>query len=90
MDAAGNEFHTYINANAGRIHGERWRNEEKIASAFVESAVNEVVSKRMAKRQQMQWSKAWRTPAASDEDEGAERGPRSDIPSLVSEFSAGG
>ena len=28
-----------------------------IASAFVESTVNEVVSKRMVKKQQMQWSK---------------------------------
>jgi hypothetical protein len=36
--------------------GERYRNGEKIASGFVESAVNQVVSKRMVKRQQMQWT----------------------------------
>jgi hypothetical protein len=54
------EFQTYIEANESRIpnYGERWRNDEIIASAFVESAVNEVVSKRMVKRQQMQWSKS--------------------------------
>jgi hypothetical protein len=38
-------------------YGERWRNEDTIASAFIESAVNEVVSKRMVKKQQMQWTK---------------------------------
>jgi hypothetical protein len=32
------------------------RNGERIASGFVESAVNQVVSKRMVKRQQMAWS----------------------------------
>jgi hypothetical protein len=54
-----NEFHTYIQANEPFIpnYGERWRNDEIIASSFVESAVNQVVSKRMVKKQQMQWSK---------------------------------
>lgn len=53
------EFDTYITANRGLIpnYGERWRNEEAIATGFVESAVNQVVSKRFAKRQQMQWTK---------------------------------
>ena len=37
-------------------YGERYRNGERIASGFVESAVNQVVSKRMVKLQQMQWS----------------------------------
>jgi len=31
-------------------------NGEKIASGFVESAINQVVSKRMVKKQQMGWS----------------------------------
>ena len=31
-------------------------NGEKIASGFVESAINQVVSKRMVKKQQMDWS----------------------------------
>ena len=38
-------------------YGERWRNEEAIATGFVESAVNQIVSKRFSKKQQMQWTK---------------------------------
>jgi hypothetical protein len=38
-------------------YGERWRNDEAIATGFVESAVNQVVSKRFSKKQQMQWTK---------------------------------
>jgi hypothetical protein len=37
-------------------YGERYRNGERIASGFVESAVNQVVSKRMVKQQQMQFT----------------------------------
>src|SRR4030095_2940808 len=37
--------------------GERCHNGEAIATGFVESTVNEVVSKRFCKKQQMQWSK---------------------------------
>ena len=53
------EFDTYITTNRDLIpnYGERWRNEEAIATGFVESAVNQIVSKRFAKRQQMQWTK---------------------------------
>jgi hypothetical protein len=53
------EFDTYIAANQARIpnYGTRWRNEEAIATGFVEWAVNQIVSKRFAKRQQMQWPK---------------------------------
>src|SRR5262245_26984145 len=36
--------------------GERYRNGEPIATGFVESTVNAVVSKRFCKQQQMQWS----------------------------------
>ena len=50
------EFDTYIVVNEALIpnYGERWRNEEAIATGFVESAVNQIVSKRFAKKQQMQ------------------------------------
>ena len=37
-------------------YGEKWRYSETITTAFVESTVNEVVAKRMVKKQQMQWS----------------------------------
>jgi hypothetical protein len=54
------ELRTYIENNRHVIpnYGERYRNGEPIATGFVESTVNEVVSKRFCKRQQMQWSKA--------------------------------
>jgi len=52
------EFAGYIRANAAWIpnYGERHRCGEAISSAFVESTVNQVVSKRMVKKQQMRWS----------------------------------
>ena len=53
------EFRTYIVNNAHLIpnYGERYRNGEAIATGFVESTVNQVISKRFCKKQQMQWSK---------------------------------
>jgi len=52
------EFQTYVENNTGFIpnYGERYRYGETISTAFVESAVNQVVSKRMVKQQQMRWS----------------------------------
>lgn len=52
------EFGGYIGANVGSIpnYGERHSSGEAISNAFVESAVNQVVSKRMVKKQQMRWS----------------------------------
>ena len=57
LKAAG-EFDSYIRANAGRIpnYGERQRAGEAISTAFTESAVNQVISKRMVKKQQMRWT----------------------------------
>jgi len=53
------ELRTYIGNNRHVIpnYGERYHNGEAIATGFVESTVNEVVSKRFCKKQQMQWSK---------------------------------
>jgi hypothetical protein len=52
------EFARYIRANASFLpnYGDRYRHGETISSAFVESTVNQVVSKRMVKKQQMRWS----------------------------------
>ena len=52
------EFGGYIRANGAWIpnYGERYRCGETISSAFVESTVNQVVSKRMVKKQQMRWT----------------------------------
>ena len=53
------EFKGYITANQKYIvnYGDRYRNEETISSAFVESTVNEVISHRFVKKQQMRWTK---------------------------------
>jgi hypothetical protein len=55
---AAREFAAYIAGNADSIinYGERFRAGERISSAFVEATVNAVISKRFAKRQQMQWT----------------------------------
>jgi len=55
---AGEEFHTYIENNAGFIpnYGERYRAGERISTGFVESTVNQVISKRFCKKQQMAWT----------------------------------
>ena len=59
LERAVQEFRTYVENNGGHVpnYGERHRNGEPISTGFVESAVNQVVSKRFAKRQQMQWTR---------------------------------
>jgi hypothetical protein len=49
----------YIENNTGFIpnDGEGYRNGEGISTGFVESTVNQVVSKRFCKKQQIQWTK---------------------------------
>jgi hypothetical protein len=53
------EFQAYIASNESSLinYGERYRSGERISSAFVEATVNAVISKRFAKKQQMQWSR---------------------------------
>lgn len=53
------EFRSYIASNSASLinYGERYRSGERISSAFVEATVNAVISKRFAKKQQMQWSR---------------------------------
>jgi hypothetical protein len=52
------EFAVYITSNAGSLinYRERYRAGERISSCLAESTVNAVISKRFAKRQQMQWT----------------------------------
>ncbi|MDB5400397.1 MAG: hypothetical protein JWQ55_2415 [Rhodopila sp.] len=40
------------------IYAARRRNGEPISTAFLESAVNEIIAKRMNKKQQMRWNRA--------------------------------
>ncbi len=51
-------FEIYIRNNREFIpnFGERYRNGETISIAFVESTINQVVSKRFVKKQSMQWT----------------------------------
>jgi hypothetical protein len=53
------EFSTYIDRNRASIpnYGDRYRYDEMISTGFVESTVNQVVSKRMVKKQQMRWTR---------------------------------
>ncbi|NHB98723.1 hypothetical protein C5470_21355 [Photorhabdus stackebrandtii] len=53
MERHFDEMMTYIENNQTMIpnYGERYRYGEPISTAFVESTVNEVIAKRMAKKQ---------------------------------------
>ncbi|NBT86642.1 MAG: hypothetical protein EBT45_09175 [Alphaproteobacteria bacterium] len=52
------EFSEYINTNSPFIpdYSERYNHREAVSSAVAESAVNEIISRRMAKKQQMRWT----------------------------------
>jgi hypothetical protein len=52
------EFMNYVATNLAAIpnYADRHRHGEPIATGFVESAVNQVISKRFVKRQQMRWT----------------------------------
>jgi hypothetical protein len=52
------EFRGYIATNKPFIpnYGDRYRHGETISTACVESTVNQVVSRRMVKKQQMRWT----------------------------------
>ncbi|MEQ9152614.1 MAG: ISKra4 family transposase [Parvibaculum sp.] len=54
------ELYGYVERNRAFIpnYGDRWRNGERIASAFVEATINQVVARRMVKKQQMRWTPA--------------------------------
>lgn len=53
------EYYTYICNNREFIpnYADRYRYDEIISTSFAESAINEVVSRRMVKKQQMRWTK---------------------------------
>jgi hypothetical protein len=49
----------YLETNADSLpnYGQRHREKRRISTGFAESAVNEIVSRRMLKKQQMRWSR---------------------------------
>jgi hypothetical protein len=58
MSKLATELLGYLKNNADSIpdYGRRYRAGERIATSFVESAVNQIIDKRMSKSQQMRWS----------------------------------
>ena len=55
-----NELLVYLERNQGALvqYAARRRRGEPISTAFVESSVNEIIAKRMNKKQQMRWNRA--------------------------------
>ena len=53
------DFQAYVEQSSGFIvdYAERHRYGGYVSTGFAESAVNQVLAKRMVKRQQMQWTK---------------------------------
>lgn len=53
------EFDHYIRTNQSSLpnYGDRYRNGEPISSALAESSVNQMISKRFVKKQQMRWTR---------------------------------
>src|SRR6202035_4465920 len=51
------EFDHYIRANKSSLpnYGDRYRNGEPISSSLAESSVNQIISRRFVKKQQMRW-----------------------------------
>jgi hypothetical protein len=49
----------YLESNSDSMpnYGSRYRDRLRISTGFVESAVNEIIAKRMAKKQQMRWNR---------------------------------
>ena len=54
------ELLAYLERNQGALvhYAARRRNGEPISTAFVESSVNEIIAKRMNKKQQIRWNRA--------------------------------
>ena len=60
LHTSAEELATYLRRNAGQIvnYGERHRTGERISTGFVESTVNQIISKRFSKNQSMRWTQA--------------------------------
>jgi hypothetical protein len=60
LERHASELLGYLERNKGALvhYAARYQRGEPISTAFVESAVNEIVAKRMNKKQQMRWNRA--------------------------------
>ena len=83
------EFETYIRNNREFIpnFGERRRQRETISTAFVESTINQVVSRRFVKKQQMAWTLRGPSITTNSNESSQQRVGRG-IPAVVSEIQA--
>jgi hypothetical protein len=54
-----NELEGYLHSNIGSLldYGRAWHRGERIATANIESTVNQLINQRMCKKQQMRWSR---------------------------------
>ena len=79
------EFEVCLRNNRDYIpnYGERYRNGERISTGFVESTVNQVVSKRMVKKQQMAWTERGAHLLLQVRTRVLKQGPRRRVPLLV-------
>jgi len=79
------EFGGYLAANTAAIpnYGERYRAGEIISTSFVESAVNQVISTRMVKKQADALESPRGASTAPDPHPGTQRNPRRRLPTLV-------
>jgi hypothetical protein len=79
------EFLGYITANKEFIpnYGDRYRHGETISTAFAESTVNQIVSRRLVKQQQMRWTHARCASLAPGAYAGLKRRSARNIWSLV-------
>jgi hypothetical protein len=59
LEYALSEMIRYLKLNADSMpnYGERYRAGQRISTGFVESAVTEIIAKRMVKKQQMRWNR---------------------------------
>jgi hypothetical protein len=83
------EFDVYIrnNQDYNPNYGERYRNGVRIATSFVESTVNQVVSKRMAKKPADGMDGTGSASTAAGTHLSVERGIGRNVPPLVPEIS---
>jgi hypothetical protein len=53
------ELEGYLHSNIGSLmdYGRAWRKGERIATAYIESTVNQLINQRMCKMRQMRWSR---------------------------------
>jgi hypothetical protein len=82
------EFQTYIENNRDyRTLASDTRQRETITTSFVESSINQVVSSRFVKEQQMAWTLRGAHLLVTDADEGPQPRTGGGVPAMVSAIS---